>query len=133
MACQCCNSTEQQRRTRPAQTSEFEQDQHRWSTRIPPLLCRKAVVIAGAPVSAAPDETQTSDSRPQSAVIRPTFYTDVSGNPGRCQWIVRLGCQRPSMTPLLAVSPPTTGDPVACELSPRASRAPSVGRAGGAV
>jgi hypothetical protein len=32
-------------------------------------------VIAGAPVSAAPDETQTSDSRPQSAVIRPTFYT----------------------------------------------------------
>ena len=42
-----------------AQTSEFEQDQHRRSTRIPPLLCRKAVVIAGAPVSAARDETQT--------------------------------------------------------------------------
>jgi len=92
MACQCCNSTEQQRRTRPAQTSEFEQDQHRWSTRIPPLLCRKAVVIAGAPVSAAPDETQTSDQTAVRKALsfdrRSTWWSGFCSAVETCGWTV---------------------------------------------
>jgi hypothetical protein len=65
----------------------FEQDRHRWSTQIPLLLHAQAVVIAAAAVSAArpdrfslrirgiADRTSSCDSCPQSAVIRPSFYT----------------------------------------------------------
>src|SRR5450755_1082930 len=53
MACQCCNSTEQQRRTRPAQTSEFEQIQDSKLTLVALLLFGGPAVLTLLVVSHA--------------------------------------------------------------------------------